>query len=184
MGRHAELTEKHWKALKLIEDGNLTIREIARTLDWNEDTLYELYEGRTEKHGKVAEAFQEELAKITSRNIKRIRELTKDSQVLALRVVNAYLRNNQKKKPDKSLVALCNTVLNALSKSVPNVQIDSFSYTKGLSAEDLINEFKRLRGLASNGSRISEAFEGKPGEVPGTSEYGSTPEEEPEAPLL
>jgi hypothetical protein len=68
---------------------------------------------------------------------------------------------------------LC-SILNALGKTQTNVEVNnSFSYTKGLSAEDLIHEFKRLGSLARStldGGRIQSVDAGGSGEIPTSTE--------------
>jgi hypothetical protein len=146
----AKLGPKHYKALELIEEGILPIREIAKVVGWNEDTLYELYEGRTEKTGPIGELFASELRKIQERNTAKAKHYIKENKTLALRKMNEYLREIQKQRPTATLVSEINSILNSLAKSTPGVEIGnlSYSYTKGLSAEELVLEFKRLQSLA------------------------------------
>lgn len=152
-----QLSAKHWKALELIEEGSVSLKDIAKTIGWGEDTMYALCAGRVDKVGEVGALFHSELQKITERHAARIKTLTKDNKVLALAKINEYLRSLSKKKPDAEMVKEINGILNALAKSTPGVEIGQFSYTKGLSAEDLVSEFKRLSAVARatlDGKRI------------------------------
>lgn len=152
------LSPKHWKALELIEEGRFSIKEIAKAVGWSESTLYNLYEGNTQNMGTTAELFVSELQKIQERNSAKIKSYTKENKTLILRKMNEYLRSIQKKRTNVKTIEKLSAVLNAMSKTTPAVEIGSFSVTRGLSAEDLINEFKRLKSVARaaiDGGRIS-----------------------------
>ena len=150
MSIEVKLQPKHWQALKLIEEQNLTIKDIALQCGIGLDIMYDLYEGNSEKLGTLAHIFKAELQKIAHRQSKKISELLKDSKILALYKINEYLKEKKSLKANKPLVHECTRILNSLAKSTPSVQIDSFSYTQGLTAEDLVNEFTRLGAIAKN----------------------------------
>ena len=59
MARNAtlQLSPKHWKALELIEEGTLSIKEIAKSIGWTDWHLYELMSGNTAKTGSAGELF-------------------------------------------------------------------------------------------------------------------------------
>jgi len=188
MARHSEgLSVKHWKALQLIEEGQVSLKEIAVACDMPYDSLMRLYEGNVEKMGNTAALFQSELQKITKRNSKKIRELVKDNKKLALVKMNDYLRAAQSKKPTQAMMKEINGMLNSLAKSTPTVEIGSFSYTKGITDEDLKNEFKKFsaiardalvgRGIYGSGPAASRGLPGLIGESDSLSE-------EPEDSLL
>jgi hypothetical protein len=176
-----QLSPKHWRALELIEEGNLSIKEIAKTVGWTPRTLYDLYEGNTQKTGPIGDLFTSELNKIQARNASKVKYLVKENKKLALIKMNEYLRVLQSKRPGKRVTEEINKVLLALAKATPNVEIGSFSYTKGLSAEDLVNEFKRLNAVAQSalvGRPVSGALPGRSGVLPEPSPGGSPAEEE------
>lgn len=166
-----KLQSKHRLALKLIEEQNLTIKNIALQCGIGLDIMYDLYEGNSEKLGTIAHIFKAELQKIAHRQNKKINELLKGSKILALYKINEYLTIHKKSKANKALVYECTRILNSLAKSTPTVQIDSFSYTQGLTAEDLINEFTRLGAIAKNAlvrERIPGSGSTGPGDVLGS----------------
>lgn len=162
----AKLNEKHYEALRLIEEGNMSIKKIAQQLGWSADYLYDLYEGNVEKTSSVAILFKAEVDKIEKKNTDKIKFLTKDNKVLALRMMNEYLRakSTLKTRSDDDLKKVV-SIFNALSKITHNVEIGSIhSYTKGLTAEELVHEFNRLKTIANGASysrRIQEIKQGR-----------------------
>lgn len=160
-----KLTEKHWKALELLEDGKQTMKQIAEIVGFSYDHFRRLYEGNIEKCGEVAALFQGELAKAVVRDTAKVKGLTKETKKLALYKINEYLRSIQNARPSKIIADQAAKMLVAMAKVVPSVEINSLSIHKGLTDKDLINEFKRLTALAEH------ALSGKP--VPGSEEGGS-----------
>ena len=188
--KNQALSEKHWKALQLIDEGKSSLKEIAKICDWSAAYMYDLYEGDTEKGGKIAELFQAEVRKLENKNVSRIKTLTKDNKQLALRMMNEFLRRKMSMEyvsdDDTKLIT---TVFNALSKATPNVEIGSmsWSYVKGLTTEELVHEFNKLKSLAegSSDSRgVSKAGSGSSRVLPSSAERRSEPYEEPEDPDL
>lgn len=176
----AGLQPKHWKALELIEEGSVSLKEIAQACQIPLDTMYDLYEGDTKKTGEIGNLFKSELDKITARNSAKVKHLVKDNQKLALYKINEYLRATSKKKPTPELVEEMNSVLRSISKSMPSVEIGSLSISRGLSAEDLVNEFKRLSSVARfalDGGRVSGARAGRSGILPASSRRGDSVQE-------
>lgn len=169
------LQPKHWKALQLIEEGNLSLKEIAGACGFSVGTMYDLYNGDLKAGQELGELFKSELNKITLRNTEKVRHLVKDNKKLALFKMNEYLRKLQKKSPTKPMMLEITRVLNSLSKVTPNVEIGSFSIHKGFTAEELIHEFKRLGALARyalDGRRIPGVGPGGTGELPKASGAG------------
>jgi len=143
----AVLQAKHWKALQLIEEGDLSIKEIAAACGISSEILYDLHEGNSKDQGTLALLFESEMGKINKRISKKIRHLVKDNKQLALRKVNEYLRDLQKTKADASMMKEVTKIINSLSKSTPTVDME-VSIHRGLTSEELTNEFKRLGALA------------------------------------
>jgi hypothetical protein len=172
------LNDKHWKALELIEAGQVSLKEISRMCGWSQDYMYELYEGK-EKCGKIGELFQTELRKIETKNVSRIKTLTKENKRLALQLMNEYLRSKiSKGSVSDEESKLISTVFNALAKATPNVEIGSmqWNYTKGLTAEELVHEFNKLRSIAEGASKrgaVSAAGSGSSRILPALTEPGS-----------
>jgi len=179
----AKLSPKHHKALELFEEGTLSIREIAAATGFGNDVMYDLFEGNAQKLGDTAHLFKAELDKITQRSHEKTKTLVKDNKKLVQLKLNEFLKGAQKKKATPALVKQVVSVANTLNKATPNVEIGSFTYQyqKGMSQEELINEFTRLHAIARNaliGSGVPRI--GRPGQnrLSGSAESGdSVPEE-------
>lgn len=154
MSKKAQLSEKHWKAIELIDEGKLTLKEIAGIIGVKPDTLYKLHEG-SDAMGKTGQLFKAEISKLSQKNMTRIKDLSRDNKQLSLRMMNDFLRRKMSTgyQSDDD-VKLITTVFNALAKATPGVEINStsYSYVKGLSAEELVHEFNKLRTLAEGAS--------------------------------
>ena len=178
----ASLQAKHWKALELFEESILSFKEIARVCKIPLDDIYDLFEGNPAKIGNIAHLFKSEADKITARNAIKIRQLSKDNKKLALYMMNDRLKELRGKKLLKKKESLEITrILNTLAKSTPSVEIGSFSVTKGMSKEELREEFRRLSALARfalDGGRLSSIKAGGSGSLPESSPGGdSVPQE-------
>lgn len=152
------LQPKHYKALELWEEGLLSIKEIGKACVIPEEQMYDLFEGNSDKIGEVAHLFKAELEKITSRTSVKIKQLTKDSKMLALYKIDEFLRGQQKKKADPAMMKELVKIMNSLNKATPGFEVGSISITKGMTKEDLRDEFTRLTALARHaldGGRVS-----------------------------
>ena len=65
--KKSDLAEKHWEALRLLEEGGRTMKEIARTVGIDYQYFQDLYSGDTEKAGRIAAVFQAEVKKILNK---------------------------------------------------------------------------------------------------------------------
>lgn len=188
MSKTASLSPTHWKAIELISGGKMSLKEVAQAVGLQPDTLYKLYEGH-ESRGVTGQLFKAELNKITKKNISRVKDLIADNKFLSHMMLNDYLRRKfSLDYVSDGDVETIISVVNALNKA-PTVEINStsFSYTKGLSAEDLMHEFNRLKSLAQGALNIR----GVQGPGSGRSRRislpvgsGSGSQEEPEDPDL
>lgn len=149
------LGSKHWQALKLIDEGKMSLKDIAATVGWSADFMYDIYEGK-DNCGTIGEMFQSELKKLEAKNVNKIKTLSKENQALALRLMNDFLRrkatNVYVSDDDLKLIA---TAYNAMAKSTPSVEIGSmqWNYTKGLTSEELVHEFTKLKSIAEGASK-------------------------------
>jgi hypothetical protein len=170
-----ELSPKHLQALELIKDGNHSYREIAGMVGFSEQHLYELIAGDTQSCGSSASLFAAEVDRITADRAKEIKTLSKVALKNCLCIFQEHTEKiKNKKKRSEGDLKVAVSIVNAIGKSTPNVEIGSFTYARGLSAEDIVSEFKRLRGLSANRIGVSGLEQGKPGEIPGLEEPGST----------
>lgn len=173
MGRKsAGLQPKHWKALELLSEGSLSIKEVAKACDISVDAMYDLYEGNTQKMGEIAAIFHSELEKITLKNTEKIRHLTKDSKAKALKMINerlAYLKSNGKLDAEGSREVT--RIMNTLAKSSPTVEFNQqVSIYKSHTPEELVYEFRRLSAIARH------ALDGGGVQGTGTSGTGELPD--------
>ena len=182
-----ELKPRHYKALELMEDGTLSIKEIAKIVGMSKEHLYDMVEGG-DKAGALGHLFQSEIRKVTNRQTAKTRAISKTNAKLAQELLQRELQALKNKETlldvdRRRLVEMTNS----LSKSRPSVEIGSISYSRGLTKEDLIHEFNRLTSIAKSalikrgvqgskqaGSRILPALTGTGDPLP----------EDPETPLL
>ena len=184
-GKVTGLQPKHWKALELWEEGLLSIKEIAAACGIPIDSMYDLFEGNSQKIGQTAHLFKAELDKITVRTASKIKILVKDNKKIALIMQNERLKELRAltdRGKDESLEV--NKILNTLSKSTPGVEIGSFhsiSLTKGMTPEELVYEFRRLSAIARNpsvGGGVRKVDERAEGRIPDSSpDGGAIPKE-------
>jgi hypothetical protein len=185
MPKNTPLPEKYQKALSLLADGKLSYREIAIACNINVDEFYGLLEGTNTKSPHVQEKFTEEYERIVKQIDKDIRKLAKSCRKQTLYLLNTFLSKHQDiKKSDHNTVRALTSIANGLSKVTPNIEIGSFSYTKGLSPEDIYAEFKRLSGLASDRGTIQSTSTGGAGEISLPPGSRGAVTQEPEDPIL
>ena len=178
------LAPRYLKALELIEAGNHSYREIARLCTISEQSFYDLIEGSAKDNAGTQAKFSAALNEINRRRDKEIRDLVKKNKKTTHYLIDNWLTDQKRRKkvPGKLMPTLV-SVANALAKSTPNVEIGSFSYTKGLSAEDIANEWQRLKGIARSGINrrgVRGLTEGRTGAGPLAEGAGDTAAEEPE----
>lgn len=187
MATTPKLTQKHWKALELLDENTLSFDEICKISGFSESHLRDLYQGDIEKAGPVAGLFFEELRKITARKSKKIKQITKDAVRDLVWTINERVKKLKKMKPTPEISKELALLLNTLAKSAPQVEIGSISYTQGLTAEELANEFRKLTTIAQDalvGAGISRTRSGESGEILIPSERGNPISEESQASLL
>jgi len=169
-----ELSEKQWKALKLFEIGGLSRKEIAAQIGWKDDYLNELCAGDIERGGLSADLFKKEYDQIAEKRDENIKALTREGTEAALTNILSSLKKLQEKEKSEELtdneIKMSGTLLNAISNNAPAVSIKnlSYSYTAGLTAEDLIHEFVKLKSITEasfNRRRVQRTGETGSGEV-------------------
>ena len=173
-----QLSAKHWKALELIEEGTLSIKEIALSVGWSAKNIYDLMSGNTARTGSIGELFYSELKKQHARNTSKVKHLFKENQRLALIKVNERLRDLQSQKPTDAITKEICKLMNSLGKAGPSVEISNTSYsvTHGMTPEELVHEFKRLGTLARStleGGGVSCPTTGGAGTLPSPTGGGS-----------
>lgn len=183
----SKLPAKLQKALDLVLSGALSFKEIAKQCGFSADYLYQLVEGKEAHRTENGKIFYESYQKAQKQRDKEIRDLVKSNKKKAQKYVSEYLDAVSKQKGRVDHISTVTAVINALAKSTPNVEIGSFTYQKGLSPEDIFNEFKRLSGnreIASLGRTVQEASAGRAGEIPLASGARNRITQEPEDTVL
>lgn len=181
------LKPNHVKALSLIRENKMSVKEIAAACKLSADHLYDLMEG-SPKTGPAGQEFQREMQKIekdiSQRTKTRIKTL-KDKLIEELEDWNDSLPKG-KKLTTKDFYAK-RALLAELNKASAGVEIGEFHYHTGLQGDDLVNEFKRVRSLvesAADGSGIPEAIARRSGILPVSPEDEAKGAEEGQAPEL
>ena len=178
MPKEAALQPKHWKALELIEESRLSLKEIAEAIGMSKDSFYHLYEGNVEKMGATAALFLSELKKISARNAAKTKEVTKDAKKLAMYLLLDRLKKLRVLELSDSLTEKdkqeITRIQNTLNKSTPGVEIGHFlSVQSGMTKEELKSEFQRLGAIARHAliaKRVPGVEQTGPGELPRTPE--------------
>lgn len=173
-----ELSEKQWKAIRLFEAGS-TRKQIAQAIGVSDEYLGSLIAGDIHKAGQISDVFKKEWQRIAEKKDEVSRALVKENTLLAMEQMNRVLKDLTAKKtltpPEKRLLSI---YANALTVAVPKVNIKnlSYSYTQGLTPEELIHEFTRLKSIAEssfNRRRVQEPGQDGSGSLSEGNEPGS-----------
>ena len=172
--RSRGLNKKHLKALELLKTTDLPVIEIAKQSGLSEYHLHDLITG-SEKAGPVAAEFSAYYQKVIDNIDKETTLEAKNLKQLVVKRLGKWVESATKVPQDMTQIARKQAIdiLNAL-KQQPTYNIGSVSYSRGLSPEDMVNEFKRLsalaesaldaravRGTGSKGSRVLPASVGR-----------------------
>lgn len=170
MAPPTKLSEKHWQALRLIEQDK-SRQEVADALGFKKQYLDYLCVGNVEKVGKVATLFKAEYEKVMEKSRKETNDLLdsnlKKSQKLMRQVMDDIEAKDKITPEDKKILSMYTNAI-AKCKPSPNIKNVSFSYTKGLLPEELIHEFKRLKTIAESSfdrRGVQQPAEGRAGEL-------------------
>jgi len=185
--RSRGLNKKHQKALELLKTTDLTVVDIARQSGISETHLRELLVG-SEHAGPVAAEFSTHYQKAKESTDKDSALATSLLRNLMLKRIAAWA-DLATKDPKKMTQVDVKHVIDILSvlKQHPTYNIGSVSYSRGLSPEDMVNEFKRLSALAEsalNRGRVPGPREGRPGVLPPPSRRGDKAQKSPETTSL
>ena len=184
MPKEINLNQKHLQALELLSRGDMSIKAVAEKVGFKPDSLYDLVEGNVDKAGACAELFNAEMKKVDKKLAKKIKSTLRSNKVIALKLINDILFGFQSQGVmGEDEIKILIAINNSLSKEAPNVEIGnlSYSFTQGLSVEEILHEFNRLRTIAvgsSNRAAVRKPNPGRPKQLPGDTEPNS-PDEEP-----
>lgn len=173
-----ELSEKQWKAIKMFESG-AGRSDIEKALGFSDSYLSALIQGDISKAGQVADLFKKEWQKIDDKRDQRIKDLIKENTELVQsqlkRVAKEVVSKKKLTATEKHWLIKANTSLTGNKPSV-NIKSLSYSYTQGLSVEDLFHEYQRLTAIAEESFKrrpVQSIEPAGPGCLPGESESGS-----------
>lgn len=154
------LKPNHIKALALLRDNAMSVKEVAAACNLSSEHLYNLMEGAPNA-GNAGVLFCQEYKKIKKECSKR----TRDNVItLTDRIVEELLEWNASlpkgKKLDLKTVKAKREILSELNKTGAGVETEELHLHSGLTGVELVDEFKRLRSLvdlAANGHRPKQS---------------------------
>ena len=145
-----KLTDKHYELLELIRRNKYDVDELAVKSGFSETYVADLIH-KTPASGKVGELFHAELKKADREIEERISRKTNLVREKLVKKLQEWCDSVQggsqldSKTKHKQLV----DAINAMNKSMPyQVNIEQYNWKDGMSAEEAVNEYKRIKGLA------------------------------------
>ena len=181
------LKPNHLKALALLRENAMSVKEVAAACNLSTEHLYNLIEGAPNA-GNAGVLFCQEYKKIMKECGKRTRDNVK---TLVDRIVEDLLEWNSSlprgKKLDLKTVKAKKEVLSELNKTGAGVEIGELHLHQGLTGGELVDEFKRIRSLvelAAKGGGVQEALRRRSGVLPVSSERKTSRAKGKQAPLL
>ncbi len=154
MSKKPELSPTHWRAIKLIVESNMSMKEIASVVGLQLNTLYKLAEGNPDTR-KTGQLFYEQIRHLSQKKSQKDSSKTKDlilqNKWLCLQMINDYLyRKIKLEHLSDDEIRIVVTILNSMYKTTPAegaLKSTSYSYIHGLSSEDMVMEFQRLTSI-------------------------------------
>jgi len=167
------LSDKHWKALELIDAGETNMSNVARHINMEPTDFLRLVHGNVQKMGNIASVFNLEYSKIIHKKIneseKNITRLLNECQEVSLAVLTREIKVYEDKKKltedNQKMLTYLVKAMATLKPSAPkslNVS-QTWNYTKGLSPQELEHEFSRLSGLSEGPSNAGAVQDSKQG---------------------
>ena len=159
--QESKLTDKHYQLLELIRRNKYEVSELAEKSGFSEKHVLDLMH-KVSTVGPTGEHFTAELRKVDREIEERISRKTSLVREKLIRKLQEWVDSVQggsqldSKTKHKQLV----DAINAMNKSMPyQVNIEQYNWKDGMTAEEAVNEFKRIKGLAGQFTirrRISE----------------------------
>lgn len=151
-----ELSEKQWQAISLLKSG-MARKDVAKECGWKIDYFKKLCSGDISTCGYTADLFKKELLKVVAEQAEDTKALVEENTLTVQRMIKFELGELEKKQADKKSLSLeeqkliC-TLTNSISNCKPTVSVGSiaYSYTQGLTPEELLHEFTRLTSIAES----------------------------------
>lgn len=173
--RSRGLNKKHLKALELLKTTDLPVLEVAKKAGMSKDHLRDLMTGQ-EKAGPIAQEFGQEFQKEMEAQDARIAKVQRSLKETVFTKLEAWTREHSITEENRKSFVDISKVL----QTGPTYNIGSVSYSKGLTPEEMVNEFKRLRALAESAlgrKSVQGAEEGGSGVLSSSSGRGNEAED-------
>lgn len=149
-----KLNDKHYKLLELVKRNKFSIEELAAQTGITEQTVNNLLTG-SPLCGEIGRLFQIELRKVdreVEARISRKTNLAREKLLNKLLSWVEYVGGGESldtKTKHKCLV----DAINALNKAMPyQVNIENYTWKDGMTTEEAVNEFKRIKAMAESAS--------------------------------
>lgn len=165
------LGNKHIRCLELLKQNKHSVPTIATMVGFSKEHLYDLINGNPPT-SSMAQQFQAEYNKITKiiedrtfHKMTKTRELIVNKLLTWVDSMKTTSVQSMSKQKHKQLV----DALNALTKALPSVSVESTYEWTGLKGDDLVNEFHRITALARSiveRKRIPGPANGGTGQIP------------------
>lgn len=163
----SKLTVKHLKALQMLEGNQHSITDIAKSIGMNHDYLSELMAGG-DKTGPIGVLFHAEYQKVKKKVEERITVKVNQTRDLLVTKLMKWAQDiSQDELKSISHHRMMVDSINALTRAVPLVNIESNSWQTNLTGVDIVSEFKRLKAVAK-ASTVRERVFSSP--APGSGE--------------
>ena len=156
-----KLGEKHYKLLHFVKTNSYSTSELAEMSGFTEDYVNDLLIGAPVT-GQTGVLFQAELKKIDKEVEQRISRKTSFVREKLINKLTQWVNacgggaDLDTKTKHKCLV----DAINAINKAMPyQVNIENYTWKEGMTTEEAVNEFKRIKNLAAAASirrRVSE----------------------------
>ena len=156
-----KLGEKHYKLLHFVKTNSYSTSELATMSGFTEDYVNDLLIGAPVT-GQTGVLFQAELKKIDKEVEQRISRKTSFVREKLINKLTQWVNacgggaDLDTKTKHKCLV----DAINAINKAMPyQVNIENYTWKEGMTTEEAVNEFKRIKNLAAAASirrRVSE----------------------------
>ena len=156
-----KLTEKHYKLLHFIKTNQYSTDELSKMSGFTADHINELLLGAP-CTGQTGTLFQAELKKVDKEIESRISRKTSFVREKLINKLTQWVNacgggaDLDTKTKHKCLV----DAINAINKAMPyQVNIENYTWKEGMTTEEAVNEFKRIKALAAAASirrRVSE----------------------------
>ena len=156
-----KLTEKHYKVLQYVKSNRYSFDEIAKMAGFEETYINDLLVGNPNT-GAVGVLFAAELKKVDKEIETRISRKTSFVREKLINKLTQWVNacgggaDLDTKTKHKCLV----DAINAINKAMPyQVNIENYTWKEGMTTEEAVNEFKRIKALAAAASirrRVSE----------------------------